>query len=296
MSFLRMGVACAVINEQEQILLSQRGDLGVWNLPSGRLDSHEYLADAAAREVQEETGIEVQIMRPLGLYYFAGWQRLNVLYLAHPTGGTLRQQTHETRANRFFSPAHLPNNLYDKHAVHTALMHGAALHLVTTTEHELRRMRRKFAWRWIRNLLTGHPEPRYPHFVVQASLLIQNDDDCILTIPDNAGKRILPGVECHGSEPPWEQICKYARDTYDLYELRQAHLRWIGLYENAPENRIEFIFMTHLHIDSALTLKYLEWTPPASHHWWQGYKSYVEHALHNPDAILTMHQLPEKDV
>lgn len=295
MSFLRMGVACAVIDEQEQILLSKRGDLGVWNLPSGRLDSHEYLADAAMREVREETGIEAQVMRPLGLYYYTGWQRLNVLYLAKPIGGTLLAKTYETRANEFFPAAHLPDNLLDKHAVQIALMHGEALHTVHTTPDTLRRLKRKFALRWVQNLLAGRPEPRYPRFVVQASLIIQNQNDAILTLPNHDGKCILPGITCSGDNAPWEQICKYVRDTYNIYELRQAHLRWLGLYENAPENRIEFIFATRLYIESPLTLKTLEWTPPESRHWWYGYKPYMAHLMQHPDNILTLHQLPEKD-
>ncbi len=291
-----MGVACAVINEQEQVLLSQRGDLGVWNLPSGRLDSREHLANAAIREVREETGIEAQIVRPLGLYYYAGWQRLNVLFLAQPNGGTLRQKTYETRANQFFAAAHLPEKLLDKHAVQIALIHGESLHVVHTQAAEMRRLKRKFALRWVQNLLMGRPEPRYPRFVVQASLAIQNDQDAILTLPDNDGQRILPGITCTGTDAPWEQVSKYVRDTYDIYELRQAHLRWLGLYENASENRIEFIFATRLHIESALAEKALAWTPPDSTRWWYGYKPYIAHLAQSSNDVLMLHHLPEKDM
>jgi 8-oxo-dGTP pyrophosphatase MutT (NUDIX family) len=290
-----MGVACAVINEQEQILLSQRGDLGVWNLPSGRLDSHEHLADAAVREVREETGIDAQITRPLGLYYYAGWRRLNVLFLAQPIGGSLQQKTYETRANTFFAAAHLPEQLLDKHAIQIAFIHGEALHIVTTPLAEMRRLQRKFALRWISNLLRGRPEPRYPRFGVQASLIIQNTNDAILTVPDKTGKRIPPGITCSGSDAPWEQICKYVRDTYALYELRQAHLRWVGLYENAPQNRIEFIFATRVQVESALTEKSLAWTPADSPLWWYGYKPYVAHLMQSSNHVLTLHHLPEKD-
>ena len=59
MSFLRLGVQCVVIDDEERVLLSQRGDLNVWNLPGGRVDWRESLEAAAAREVREETGIVV---------------------------------------------------------------------------------------------------------------------------------------------------------------------------------------------------------------------------------------------
>jgi ADP-ribose pyrophosphatase YjhB (NUDIX family) len=109
MSFLRLGVACAVMDDEGRVLLSRRGDLNVWNLPGGRLDSGELLQDAAAREVREETGVIAQIDRPVGLYFWANWARLNVLYTAWPLGGDLQQRTVETRANQYFAPEDVPD-------------------------------------------------------------------------------------------------------------------------------------------------------------------------------------------
>src|SRR5512138_971831 len=86
---LRLGVMCTV-SQDKRLLLSRRGDLNVWALPGGRLDAGERLAEAAAREVEEETGLTVQPLHPIGLYYLAGWQRMNVLYAAKPTGGSLK--------------------------------------------------------------------------------------------------------------------------------------------------------------------------------------------------------------
>ena len=93
------------------MLLSRRGDLNTWTLPGGRLDSGERLEDAALREVEEETGVEARIERAVGLYYLAGWQRMNILYAASPTGGSLRDKTRETRANRYFSAGSLPQSV-----------------------------------------------------------------------------------------------------------------------------------------------------------------------------------------
>jgi ADP-ribose pyrophosphatase YjhB (NUDIX family) len=70
---LRLGVVCAVVDDEGRLLLSQRGDLGVWGLPGGRLDAGERLDAAAAREVLEETGVVVKVERAVGLYYLAGW-------------------------------------------------------------------------------------------------------------------------------------------------------------------------------------------------------------------------------
>jgi 8-oxo-dGTP pyrophosphatase MutT (NUDIX family) len=47
----------AVFDERGRILLGKRADVGVWTLPGGIIDPAEQPADAAVREVYEETGI-----------------------------------------------------------------------------------------------------------------------------------------------------------------------------------------------------------------------------------------------
>ena len=46
-----------VLDGEGQVLLGRRADLGVWTLPGGIIDPAEQPADAAVREVFEETGI-----------------------------------------------------------------------------------------------------------------------------------------------------------------------------------------------------------------------------------------------
>jgi 8-oxo-dGTP pyrophosphatase MutT (NUDIX family) len=289
MAALRLGVACAVLDAENRILLSQRGDLGVWNLPSGRLDSHEILARAAIREVREETGIEAADTQPLGLYYYAGWRRMNVLYVARASAGELVQATYETRANGFFAHDALPAPLIDTLLVRDVFEQQPHLAHIEVSPSEFRRLRRKFAWRWVMNFLRGQPEPRYPRFTIHASLAMRDDEDNVLSLPNTDGSRILPGLECDGESPIWEQVRKYARDTYDLYELRHSQLRWLGLFQNPAKNRLEFIFATRLAVATPLTSKMLQRTPINSRNWWQGYQPFVEHLVStNSDAVLTI--------
>src|SRR3954468_16907411 len=147
----------AVIDRGGNVLLSRRGDLNTWTLPGGRLDAGERLEHAAQREVEEETGVQAEIERALGLYYFAGWRRMNVLYAASPIGGSLRDKTRETRANRYFSPGSLPEGVL---GAKEALADTRPLpRVVTVTSEELLRLRLRFGWRWLVNRLSGHPEP-----------------------------------------------------------------------------------------------------------------------------------------
>jgi ADP-ribose pyrophosphatase YjhB (NUDIX family) len=66
-----VGAAAAVFDEAGRVLLVQRGRpprMGQWGLPGGMLELGERLADAAAREVSEECGVEIAIGGIAGVF------------------------------------------------------------------------------------------------------------------------------------------------------------------------------------------------------------------------------------
>ena len=128
MSFMRLGTRIAVIDDSGAILLSKRGDFGIWALPGGRVDSGELLHESAIREVREETGLEVEIIRPVGLYFQQGRARTNALFAARPIGGRLLSKTDETLANAFFAPDQLPTPFFGDFYVHDSLNGEAHVH------------------------------------------------------------------------------------------------------------------------------------------------------------------------
>ncbi|MBC8281276.1 MAG: NUDIX domain-containing protein [Chloroflexi bacterium] len=54
--------------EREKILITRRDDNGLWCLPGGRMEPGESVAEACAREVLEETGLEVEVGKLTGVY------------------------------------------------------------------------------------------------------------------------------------------------------------------------------------------------------------------------------------
>lgn len=65
---LRIGCSAVILNADKKVLLTRRSDNGLWCLPSGGMEPGESVAEACIREVWEETGLHVEILRLIGVY------------------------------------------------------------------------------------------------------------------------------------------------------------------------------------------------------------------------------------
>jgi 8-oxo-dGTP pyrophosphatase MutT (NUDIX family) len=104
------GASIAIIQEG-RVLLIKREDFEVWGLPAGMNDPGESIAQTAVREAWEETGLRVELTRLVGVYStYYGQQHIshNILFAAHPIGGTLQPQVNETLDLAYFAPDALP--------------------------------------------------------------------------------------------------------------------------------------------------------------------------------------------
>lgn len=99
--------------EDGRVLLTQREDFEVWCLPGGQVDDGESLAAAAVREVREETGLVVELVRLVGLTTRPWLEPRHVaVFAARVAGGELRPDPAEVLAAAFFAPDALPPLLW----------------------------------------------------------------------------------------------------------------------------------------------------------------------------------------
>lgn len=71
---LRVGCSAVVFDrERTKILLTRRTDNHLWCLPGGGMLSGESAAETCVREVFEETGLKVQVVRLIGVYSSPDW-------------------------------------------------------------------------------------------------------------------------------------------------------------------------------------------------------------------------------
>jgi ADP-ribose pyrophosphatase YjhB (NUDIX family) len=64
----RTATAAAIFDTDGRILLHRRSDNGNWALPGGIMEIGERADETIVREVKEETGYDVKVMRLVGIY------------------------------------------------------------------------------------------------------------------------------------------------------------------------------------------------------------------------------------
>jgi 8-oxo-dGTP pyrophosphatase MutT (NUDIX family) len=66
---ISVGSAAVIFDEtRSRILLTRRSDNDRWCLPGGHMESGESASETCVREVLEETGLDVEIVRLIGVY------------------------------------------------------------------------------------------------------------------------------------------------------------------------------------------------------------------------------------
>ncbi len=103
--------SAVVVDDTDRILLIKRTDNGLWTIPGGAMEPGENIADCCRREVLEESGIEVDITRLIGIYsnprhvieYADGEvrQQFSVCFACRPVGGQLATSNESSEVGYF---------------------------------------------------------------------------------------------------------------------------------------------------------------------------------------------------
>ena len=117
--FIDPKVAAGVVIERAgKILLVRRAvepEIGKWSIPAGFVEADEDPAETAVRECQEETGLEVRIVRLMDVIHgreHAAGASIVIVYLAETAAGDLTARD-DVDAAEFFGPTELPPIAFD---------------------------------------------------------------------------------------------------------------------------------------------------------------------------------------
>jgi len=86
-------VVGSVIQKDGKYLLVQEKQehvYGLWNLPAGKAEKNFSIAENAIKEVKEETGLDVGIIREIDIYHQEGGKSVKHAFEAKIIGGKLK--------------------------------------------------------------------------------------------------------------------------------------------------------------------------------------------------------------
>jgi len=118
--------AIAIIEfPNNKILLIKRATTvfrGYWALPGGKVEAEETVEEAIVREVKEETGLKVEIIRKIGEYHYSGtnneidYDYYPTCFLVKVAEGKIKRQKEEIEQIKLFKFNKIPNKLAFEHS------------------------------------------------------------------------------------------------------------------------------------------------------------------------------------
>lgn len=108
----RVAVAAVILDNEGRLLLCEHSYRGYypWGIPGGDLKVGEKPEDGVRREVREETGYEVEVVRPLVLYNAREYPHVSLIFHCRILSGSFRPNL-EITSIRFFAPGELPERI-----------------------------------------------------------------------------------------------------------------------------------------------------------------------------------------
>ena len=116
---LQLAASAFIRDDHGYVLLGRRADVMLWAPPSGVVQLGETPAGTIVREVQEETGLHIQVERLIGLYTGTDFewtypngdqaQIISAFFACSVIGGRLRVDNHEFVDLGYFKPDAFPS-------------------------------------------------------------------------------------------------------------------------------------------------------------------------------------------
>ncbi|MGH2538629.1 MAG: NUDIX hydrolase [Candidatus Promineifilaceae bacterium] len=235
-----------------QVLLIRRDDLPVWTLPGGRPGPAELPPAAAAREIEEETGLKALPVRLAGMYFWDAGRRdeLHFVFRCLLRGGELRPSA-ESPTVAYWPADRLPaaTLAVTRELLARSLRHAggrpfwgrqrmpAWLRLYLGTLGRLY-YRRLDAGRRRR----GEPPYQPPRvWTAGAFVALPDEQGRLLWVQRvDSGAWNLPGGLVEPGEAPWEAAAREAREETGL-EVAPSDLS--GVYLKPDKGQIVFNFV-----------------------------------------------------
>jgi len=111
--FIRLTVDAAILNKNKICLVKRKEEpfKGSWHLPGGFVKKGENLMEAVKRKTREETGLEVEVKNPIGVYelYDPRGHIVTIVWRCRLKDGKLKENA------RYFEKDNLPRNIEFQH-------------------------------------------------------------------------------------------------------------------------------------------------------------------------------------
>jgi ADP-ribose pyrophosphatase YjhB (NUDIX family) len=108
-----IGVFGIIRDEKNQVLLVLRQDYDLWNLPGGGLEKGESPWQGVVREVREETGLDVEVVRLAGIYSKPDRDEVVFSFECKMVGGEIALNE-EAKDIQYFAFDEIPQNTSQK--------------------------------------------------------------------------------------------------------------------------------------------------------------------------------------
>lgn len=102
----RVVAACVIKDDKGRYLLVQEAQpkvYGLWNLAAGHVDKNESIENAAIREAKEETGLDVSLIKKIGIWHDKVEEPVRHAFTVKVLGGKITPQPGEILDVKWFS-------------------------------------------------------------------------------------------------------------------------------------------------------------------------------------------------